>query len=189
MLIGYARVSTGEQDVAHQEGPLRKAGCDRIFTDPGVSGTIDPLAREGFAAAFDHAREGDVIVVAALDRIARSTLALLRLVEALDERGVRLRSLREGISTEGPVGALLITVLAAIAQFERDLVQARTRAAIESRRAAGLPVGRPAALSAEQVALAQRLVREGASRAAVARQLSVSKATVVRCTIGIGQGS
>lgn len=187
MLIGYSRVSTGEQDVAHQEGPLQNAGCERIFSDPSVSGTVDPLDRAGFSTALDHARAGDTIVVVALDRVARSTLALLRLVEVLQERGVQLRSLRESISTEGPVGALLITVLAAIAQFERDLIQARTRAAVESRRAAGLPVGRPAALSAEQVELARRLVREGSSRATVARQLQVSKATIVRCTIGIGQ--
>lgn len=189
MLIGYARVSTGEQDVTHQERPLRQAGCERIFADPGVSGTIEPLTREGFAAAFDHAREGDVIVVVALDRVARSTLALLRLIEALDKRGVRLRSLREAISTEGPVGALLITVLVAIAQFEKDLIQARTRAAIESRRAAGLPVGRPRALTAEQQSLAQRLVLEGQSRAAVARQLACSKATIVRATMGLGSHS
>lgn len=180
MQIGYARVSTADQTLALQSDALAQAGCSKVFDDHGVSGTVNPEDRAGFAALLNHAREGDEIVVWRLDRVGRSAAAVLRLVETLDEGGITLRSISDGISTAGSTGRLVITILAAVAQMEREVTIERVRAGVQAARARGQQLGRPAALNPDQLTLVHDLRAAGRSYAQIARTLNVSKSTIAR---------
>jgi DNA invertase Pin-like site-specific DNA recombinase len=116
--IGYARVSTLDQNADLQHTALKTAGCKRIFTDHGVSGTR--ASRPELDRMLDHLREGDEVVVWKLDRLGRNTRNLLALIDDLEGRGVHFRSLTEGISTTGAMGRAMLTVMSAFAQLERD---------------------------------------------------------------------
>ena len=125
--IGYARVSTVEQDVALQLDALHDAGCDRIFEDRASGAKTD---RPGLAQALAFVREGDVLVTWKLDRLARSLPHLIETVNQLEKNGAGLRSLTEAIDTTTPGGLLIFHVFGALAQFERDLIRERTRAGL-----------------------------------------------------------
>ncbi|RMS79481.1 Invertase/recombinase like protein Pin, partial [Pseudomonas savastanoi] len=124
-LIGYARVSTAEQDTALQTDALRKAGCERVFEDTASGAKAD---RPGLADALAYLRNGDVLAVWRLDRLGRSMPHLIETIGALEARGVGFRSLTEAIDTTTPGGRLIFHVFGALGQFERDLIRERTKA-------------------------------------------------------------
>lgn len=177
MLLGYARVSTSDQDQALQLDALQAAGCDRIFTDH-ASGALN--ARPGLDEVLDHARSGDVLVVWRLDRLGRSLRHLLEVVQDLGDRGVTLRSLTESIDTSSPGGKLVFHVFGALAEFERDLIRERTMAGLAAARARGRVGGRPSVWTHEKREQARRMLKEGQPVASVARVLGVSRASVYR---------
>src|SRR5260370_23244618 len=151
-LIGYARVSTGDQTTDPQTDALTKAGCDRIFVET-ASGAL--RARPELAAALDYLRDGDLLVVTKLDRLGRSLGHLTETLTGLDERGVGFRSLGEGIDTTTSAGRLMMHILGAIAQFERDLIIERTQAGLAAARARGRTGGRPVTMTPGKVTAAK----------------------------------
>ena len=183
MLIGYARVSTDDQDLTLQRAALKGAGCRRLYEEK-VSGA--KRDRPELARLLDQLREGDVVVVTRLDRLARSTRDLLDVAELLKEADAGLRSLAEPwADTTSPAGKMVLTVFAGIAEFERALIHQRTSAGREAARRRGVRFGRPPALTADQVALAQRLVAEGTSVRATAAMLNCHPATLYRALGGL----
>jgi DNA invertase Pin-like site-specific DNA recombinase len=177
-LLGYARISTGEQELDLQQDALTAAGCLRIFSDT-ASGALDE--RPELARLLDHLREGDTLVVWRLDRLGRSLRHLIDTVAMLAERGVGFRSLQESIDTTTPGGRLVFHVFAALAEFERDLIRERTRAGLEAARARGRNGGRPSVMTAEKLRVARELydAREHTT-AQIAAVLGVSRATLYR---------
>src|SRR5438477_7591072 len=157
MLIGYARVSTEDQNLDLQRDALTKACCERIWEDK-ASGARDD--RPGLAAALSHARKGDCLVVWRLDRLGRSMRSLIDFTEGLREKGVEFRSLTEGIDTTTPAGRFYFHILGALAQMERELIRERTLAGLQAARARGRKGGRRPKLSAKQVAHARKLLAD-----------------------------
>lgn len=147
MLIGYARVSTHEQDCALQEDALRAAGCDRLFLETASGAKRD---RPELRAALAAMQEGDTLVVWRLDRLARSLRHLLETVEGLEARGMKFRSLTEAMDTSTSGGKLILSVLGAMAEFERALISERTKAGLEAARLRGRKGGRPRKLQPGQ---------------------------------------
>jgi DNA invertase Pin-like site-specific DNA recombinase len=144
MKFGYIRVSRDKQVTALQEDALRVEQCDRTFTDKMSGKRFD---RPEFLRMLDVARAGDVIVVWRLDRLGRSLKELIETVNSLAERGIELRSLKEHIDTTTPTGRLMFHVIAALAEFERDIIRERTQAGLDAARARGRNGGRPRATS------------------------------------------
>jgi len=178
MLLGYARVSTEDQDLALQRAALQEAGCQRLYAEK-VSGAT--RARPQLERMLDQLRAGDVVVVSRLDRLARSTRDLLEIAERLKESGAGLRSLAEPwADTTSPAGRMVLTVFAGIAEFERATILERTRSGRVAARTRGVRFGRPSKLSSEQMALARRLVDEGRPVCAVAKILKVHRTTIYR---------
>jgi putative DNA-invertase from lambdoid prophage Rac len=182
MMLGYARVSTADQTTDLQLDALARAGVDRLWQDT-CSGTIAPEDRAEFARLLDVCREGDEVVVWALDRLGRSAGATLRVIDLLAERGVTIRVLKEGLVTSGPTGKLVVTILAAVAELERSFILERSREGMDAARARDVHMGRPSSLTAAQKAHARELRGQDKSYAEIARILGTSKATVHRaCT-------
>lgn len=182
MLLGYARVSTEDQDLSLQRAALAEAGCRRIYEEKasGAAGR----SRPELLRLLDHLRAGDVVVVSRLDRLARSTRDLLALAEQLQQAGVGLRSLREPwVDTTSPAGRMVLTIFAGIAEFERELIHERTGAGRVAAKARGVRFGRPHKLTADQTALARRLIDEGRSVPEVAKILNVHRATLYRALL------
>ncbi len=178
MLIGYARVSTPEQKLRLQKDALRKAGCKRIFTDV-ASGA--QASREGLEKMLAFLRERDSLVVWKLDRLGRSLKHLIELVTELQARKIGFRSLQENIDTTTSGGKLVFHVFGALAEFERDLVQDRTRAGLAAARARGRKGGRRRVMDDKKVAMAVSLLKNpDTSVAAVCQTLKVSRATLYR---------
>jgi DNA invertase Pin-like site-specific DNA recombinase len=140
MILGYIRVSKNQQLTALQEDAMRSQHCERIFLDKGQSGKR--FDRPEFLRMLDLARPGDVIVVYRLDRLGRRLKELVETVTELGKRGIELRSLKEKIDTTSPTGKLLFHMMAAMAEFEADLISERTRAGLEAARARGKRGGR-----------------------------------------------
>lgn len=157
MLIGYARVSTLEQDVALQLDALQQAGCERIFQDK-ISGA--KAERPGLQDALNFARKGDSIVVWRLDRLGRSLKHLIEIVGQLEEQGIGFRSLQEAIDTTTSGGRLIFHIFGALAEFERNLIRERTLAGLQAARARGRMGGRPRKLGPQKTELAYRLYDE-----------------------------
>jgi DNA invertase Pin-like site-specific DNA recombinase len=175
MLIGYARVSTDDQNLDLQRAALNEVGCTRIYEEKlsGASPYRPELAR-----LLDHLRGGDVVVVSRLDRLARSTRDLLNIAELIKEAEAGLRSLSEPwADTTSPAGRMVLTVFAGIAEFERALIHQRTHAGRTAARARDVRFGRPPKLTAEQVNVARR---EGTAVRETARILNVHAATLYR---------
>ena len=177
MLIGYARVSTADQDHALQRDALKREGCERIFEEKASGGRVD---RPQLARALDQMRKGDVLVVWKLDRLARSMKQLIETVSALEASGVQLRSLTERIDTTTPGGKLTFHIFGAMAEFERSLIRERTMAGLHAARARGRLGGRPASMSSSDVHVAQSLSSAGLGSTEIARRLGVSRATLFR---------
>ncbi|OBH75632.1 resolvase [Mycobacterium mantenii] len=179
--LGYVRVSTGHQSLDQQIDALTAAGVDakRIYSDK-LSGTSTREQRPGLAALLDYARESDAIVVVGIDRLGRNAAEVMTTIRELGERGIVLRSLREGIDTANAAGRMVAGVLASLAELELELGRERRSAAREARQARGQPIGRPKALDASRAALAQRMHASGESANTIATMLGVSRATVYR---------
>ena len=160
---------------------LTAAGVDaaRVYTDK-MSGTSTGQERPGLAALLDYARQGDAIVVIGIDRLGRNAAEVMTTIRDLCERGIVLRSLREGIDTSNASGRMVAGVLASLAELELELGKERRTAARDARRARGQSIGRPKALDQSKVALAQRMHNSGESAGTIASTLGVSRATVYR---------
>ena len=184
MLLGYARVSTDDQDLALQRKALREAGCRRPYAEK-VSGARRD--RPELEKLLDNVRKEDVVVVTRLDRLARSTRDLLDIAERLRDADAGLRSLAEPwADTTSPAGRMVLTVFAGIAEFERTLILGRTSAGREAAKQRGVRFGRPPALTPDQVALGRRLVNEGTSVRAAAKVLRCHHATLYRALDAAG---
>ncbi|WP_306357340.1 MULTISPECIES: recombinase family protein [unclassified Nocardia] len=177
-LIGYARVSTTDQDPQLQLNALSAAGCERIFTDHGVSGA--KAQRPELDKCLDHLRKGDVLVVWKLDRLGRNTVHVLQLIEQLTERGIGFRSVTEGLTTEGAMGKAMLTVMMAFAELERNVMIERTKAGLAAAAANGRKGGRPRKVNDADAAKARDLKAKGLSAPDIARMLGCSRATVYR---------
>lgn len=178
MLVGYARVSTSDQDPELQTVALKKAGCKKIFEETASGAQRD---RPQLAAALDYMREGDTLVVWRLDRLARSLKQLIDTVETFDQRGTNLHSLNEKIDTGTPSGRLVFHVFGALAEFERGLIRERTIAGLAAARANGRVGGRPKSLDARRMKAAKAMLAAGTLTVAeVAKQVGVSPATLYR---------
>jgi DNA invertase Pin-like site-specific DNA recombinase len=170
-ILGYARVSTADQDVAGQRMRLTQAGAIKVFTDVRSGRTMD---RPGLGSLLDYARKGDTLAVVRLDRLGRSLGELLATVELLRARGIDLLSLEEKINTASAAGELVFHMFGAIAHFER-----RTKDGIAAARARGKRPGRQP-LDTDKIAAALKLVQAGLSPTAAARQVGLGRSTVYR---------
>ena len=176
MLIGYARVSTEDQHLDLQRDALARAGCERSFEDQRSGAKVD---RPGLLAALDYARSGDSIVVWRLDRLGRSLSDLIALVRRMEEDGIQLRSLTEGIDTSTINGKLTFHLFAALAEFVRALVRERTRAGLDAARAHGRKGGRKHQLTPERRARAVDLYRaKDKTVREICRLMGISKPTL-----------
>jgi DNA invertase Pin-like site-specific DNA recombinase len=177
-IIGYARVSTTDQNPQLQLDALREAGAVRVFNDHGVSGSA--TARPGLDSCLDHLREGDVLTVWKLDRLGRNTQHVLAVIDDLTSRGIGFRSITEGLHTDGPMGKAMLTIMAAFAQLERDTMIERTRAGLAAAAANGRKGGRPRKVDDADAAKARSLRDKGIAATDIAKMLGVSRATVYR---------
>lgn len=178
MKIGYARVSTMEQNLDLQLQALKKAGCQKIYREK-VSGAT--RQRPEFQRMLDQIRVGDVIVVWKLDRLARSTRDLLETIETIQEAGAKFQSISEPwADTTTHAGKMIMTIFAGIAEFERDLIRERTGAGREAAKKRGVQFGRPRKLNPEQMQLVRRLLDEGKSVRDLAKTFDVHIATIYR---------
>lgn len=176
MKIGYARVSTLDQNPDLQNDALKLAGCEKIFIDK-VSGTV--ATRPELEKAKEHLRSGDTLVVWRLDRLGRSLRDLINWAEYLEGQNVGLQSLQEAIDTSTPSGKLTFHLFGALAEFERNLIQERTQAGLAAARARGRTGGRPKRLSSENQKLAVRLYNEKQHPIAkICEMMGISKPTL-----------
>jgi DNA invertase Pin-like site-specific DNA recombinase len=176
--LGYARVSTNEQDASLQHDALKAAGCIKIFTDK-ASGSLD--RRPQLDRLLDQLRPGDTIVVWRLDRLGRSLKHLIQLIEDLAEKGVGFRSLIEGMDTTTAGGKLIFSIFGALAEFERSLIRERTIAGLAAARARGRVGGRPPVMTPEKIKVAMQLYRaKERTVEEIAKTIGVSRKTVYR---------
>lgn len=178
MKVGYARVSTRDQDYTMQAEALTAAGCEKIFEETASGAQKD---RPELAKAISYLRKGDVLVVWKLDRLARSLKQLIDTVEDLEHCGIGFVSLTESIDTTTPGGRLIFHVFGALAEFERELIRERTNAGLKSAKERGVKLGRRKSLDADAVSVAKALLKSGEMSASqVAAHVGVSRATLYR---------
>jgi len=178
MFIGYARISTHDQNLALQHDALTAADCEKIFTDVASGGQTE---RPGLTDAMNQLRLGDTLVVWRLDRLGRSLRHLIDTVTGLQSLGIGFRSLTEGIETQSSGGRLVFHLFACLAEFERSVIQERTRAGLVAARSRGRRGGRPSLMDEKKTALARRMHTDPANTAAeICRALGVSRATLYR---------
>lgn len=177
-LLGYARVSTTEQDASLQHDALKAAGCLKVFTDK-ASGSLD--RRPQLDRLLDQLRPGDTVVVWRLDRLGRSLKHLIQLIEDLAEREAGFRSLTEGIDTTTPGGKLVFHFFGALAEFERSLIRERTMAGLAAARSRGRVGGRPPVMTPEKIKVARDLYQaKELTVEEIAKTIGVSRKTVYR---------
>jgi DNA invertase Pin-like site-specific DNA recombinase len=178
MLIGYARVSTDDQNLDLQKDALTNAGCDRILEDRLSGARVE---RPGLKAALEYARQGDILVVWRLDRLSRSLRDLIELFSLIESKGVGLKSLHESIDTSSSSGKLIFHIFGALSEFERNLIRERTHAGLQSARARGRKGGRPKTLDLDKRALAVKLYDEKKhSVDHICKMMSISKPTLYK---------
>lgn len=177
MLIGYARVSTADQNPAMQQAALAAAGCAKVFTDTASGTKAD---RPGLEKALDQLRAGDTLVVWKLDRLGRSVKHLIAFTETLAEMGVGFRSLTDQIDTTTPAGKFFFHLMASLAEMERELIAERTRAGLEAARRNGRTPGRRPKMTPSKIRSARTLLAEGTPPREVAKDLGVSVPTLYR---------
>lgn len=186
-ILAYTRVSSDGQSVEaqrHAIGQRYNVSDDGWFTDEATSGTTKALERAGFKALFTFARKGDTVIVAAIDRLGRNTIDVLETVEALVKKGVTVVSLREGFDLSTPTGKLMLTLLAGVAELERENIRARQMAGIEKARQDGRKLGAPK--QHDDAAIAAWRKETGSSIAVTAEHWKVSPATVKRACRAAG---
>ena len=179
MRIGYARVSTTDQNLDLQTDALKLAGCEKIFSDRGVSGA--KTERPGLDKALDQIRKGDVLVIWKLDRLGRSFSHLLSIIEDLKQKGVDFASVQDGFDTSTASGKMVFSVIGAMAEYERNLTRERTMAGLASARSRGRKGGRPKQLDEGQVRVAIALANAGELNIrAICEQVGCSRSTYYR---------
>jgi len=179
MRIGYARTSTLDQKAGleAQQRDLDEAGCDKVFVEQVSS--VDVVARTELAAALGFIREGDVLVVTKLDRLARSVAHLMEVLAALDAKGASLRILGLGIDTATPTGKLMLTILGGIAEFERGIMLERQREGIAKAKSLGKYKGRQPTAMAKRSEVID-LTNQGVGATEIAKRLGIGRASVYR---------
>ncbi len=175
--IGYARVSTRDQNLDLQTAALRAAGCARIYEDTMSGAKRD---RPELNRALEHLRAGDTLVVWKLDRLGRSVKDLVELVGELEKRGVHFQSVTDAIETATPAGRFFFHVMASLAQMERELLVERTRAGLDAARSQGRVGGRKRRMTDSKLEAAKKLLASGAALREVAANLGISIPTLYR---------
>jgi DNA invertase Pin-like site-specific DNA recombinase len=175
MKIGYARVSTGDQNPALQLAALKRERCKRIFTDK-ASGSL--RKRPELDKCLKSLQPGDVLIVWKLDRLGRSLRDLITLLDDLKGQGIKFKSLTESIDTQTPTGRAMWQMVGVLAELERSLIQERTKAGRDAAQRRGVKLGRPRKLSLQQIAHATKLIENGESPAHVAQLLGVARSTL-----------
>lgn len=151
--IGYTRVSTADQHTeAHRQHVEERHRIDQWFTDEATSGAVKALQRPGFKKLFEYVRDGDAVVVPAIDRLGRDTVDVLTTVQALQDKGVAVISVREGFDLSTAMGKAMLTMLSAVAELERNNIRERQKAGLQRAKAEGRPLGRPHAANAQELA-------------------------------------
>ncbi|MCK7611650.1 recombinase family protein [Roseibium sediminicola] len=179
MKVGYARVSTADQNIEMQLKALSEAGCDRVFTDEGQSGAV--RNRPGLDEAMDVLAAGDTLVIWRLDRLGRSLSHLIDVVAMLGRRNIGLLSISEAINTGSAGGVLIFHIMGALAEFERALISERTKAGMAAARERGSQIGRPHKILSDEIGQLRHAIEvEGMSKSAAARRFGVSRATLYR---------
>jgi DNA invertase Pin-like site-specific DNA recombinase len=173
--IGYARVSTHDQDLAIQNERLKQAGCEIIRSETGSGATRK--GRSELETIMDFLHAGDELVVVRLDRLGRSTRDVLNLAHELDGKGATLRILEPEISTSGSMGKMVITILGMVADMELQFIKDRQKAGIEAARASGVYKGRQKQIDDDEI---RRRIATGATKATIARELNISRMTIYR---------
>ena len=177
MRIGYARVSTTEQNIDAQLQLLKDAGCKRTFADRGIGG--DTLRRPQLDRLLEQLRDGDIVVFQALDRLARNLRFLLEILDTIEKRGAGVRSLSEPIvDTTTPSGEFVLQIFGVIAEFERQRIRQRIHAGLDHAKRNGKSLGRPRALNTEKAAALAKLRRQGTSIAELGGTFGVSAPTI-----------
>jgi DNA invertase Pin-like site-specific DNA recombinase len=177
LLIGYARVSTQDQNLELQAEALAKAGCKRVFEDK-ISGSRSE--RPGLSKTLEMLREGDTLVVWKLDRLGRSVKNLVDLVAELHKKGIQFKSLTDAIDTSTPSGRFFFHIMASLAEMERELTVERTRAGLEVARQLGRRGGRKRQMTDSKIESAKKLLASGVPPRDVAKNLGVSVPTLYR---------
>jgi DNA invertase Pin-like site-specific DNA recombinase len=177
MLVGYARVSTQDQNVSLQVDALKKVGCQDIFSDVAGGATSD---RPGLTKALEFVRRGDTFVVWKLDRLGRSLQHLIESVRQLQARKVGFRSLQESIDTTTSGGKLIFHVFCALAEFEREIIRERTNAGLAAARARGRKGGRPRVLDDKKLRLARSLYKDNTPPVVICATLGISRTSLYR---------
>lgn len=180
-MIGYARVSSTEQETTLQRDALRRAGVRRVFEEKRSAVKSRPALRD----ALDALKPGSVLVVYKVDRLARSLSDLLRFIETLERKGASFRSLTEPIDTGSPAGRMTLQLLGAFAEFERAMIRERSMAGQDAARERGACVGRPRALTEPQQRYAWRELEKGRAMSCLARELGVHLSTIKRVRLRI----
>jgi len=178
MNVGYARVSTSSQNLENQIDQLKSVGCKKIFSEKR-SGKNES-DREQFKIMMDFVREGDVLYITKLDRLARSVIDLHNIAKFLENKDVNLKVLHQNIDTTSPAGRLLFTMLGAIAEFERDLINERVKEGIESAKKKGVQFGRRAILSTKEKNVIYKKNKKGRSVALLSKLFHVARNTIYR---------
>ncbi|MGD1950750.1 MAG: recombinase family protein [Leptolyngbyaceae cyanobacterium] len=182
MSIGYARVSTYDQTLDLQLDALKADGCDRIFTDEGVSGAKS--SRPEWDKCLDQLRKGDVLVIWKLDRAGRSTKHLIEVSEFLEFKGVELRSIQDQIDTSTAMGKFFFRTMASIAELERDIIKERTEAGLKAARARGRKGGRKPSITKGQILEAKRLANAGEMTISdICKEVGISRASYYRAVV------
>jgi DNA invertase Pin-like site-specific DNA recombinase len=177
-LVGYARCSTVEQNLDDQIRRLEAAGCEKVFREPGVSGKL--THRPQFDACLEYLRPGDVLTITKLDRAGRSVQHLIQLSNDLAERGIEFKALDQPIDTTTPVGKLFFTMIAAFAEFERNLIIERTHEGLRTARLAGKRPGPKPKLSPKQRDMVRKMHADGRTVVDIAEVFSVSRPVIYR---------
>jgi DNA invertase Pin-like site-specific DNA recombinase len=177
MHIGYARVSTEDQNLDLQRDALERADCERIYQDKLSGGTTK---RPGLDEALAQLRPGDVFIIWKLDRLSRSVKGLVDFVAELDDRGIQFKSLTDGIDTTTPSGRFFFHIMASLAQMERELIAERTKAGLAAARKRGRVGGRKRVMTQSKLAAAKTLLEDGVPPKEVAENLGVSVPTLYR---------
>lgn len=184
-IVAYVRVSTDDQTTSNQTMAIAEAGykVDKVFADDGVSGKTEAESRAGWGQCLEYLREGDTLVIAAMDRIGRSVLDVLRNVEVLQKKGVIVISLREGFDLTTPMGKAMMTMMVTFAEMELAIGKERREAGIQRAKAEGKYKGRPANQELHEAIV--KMHGQGVNKMGIAKALKVSRTTVYSVLSGV----